>query len=335
MSGILRTVRRLSVVALAGAALAACSSSGPAPAPSAALFEGAVTIPGRTLSAAEEDQLLVQRALRRIDPCAFVDLETVAAAIPATVGYGEDLTAGGCVYYGSTSLGVELTTAAGTSAARTFQAHGVTVSDGSRGTECAYTIDLGLAALPGAPTGPAAAHLLDRTELRVSTSGGLPCATTGQLADQAALTVSRGLPIRRGAAVDPLADRDPCAVLAKLPGTARLSLPTAPEAAADPHGCGITAPDVRVSLVGTDGPLWDGGHPANGSPEVVDGVTVDFTADCDVTVRTGPPVQRVPVRPGATDALLPQYPAVVVTGKSCADNKHVAAVAAQLFGTPH
>lgn len=324
-----RAIRTLlAALVLLAPAVSGCSQPSN---PDASLFAGPVTIPGRTVSPTVAEYLSIQRALRRIDPCGFIDLATVASLVPSTVGYYESTLPDGCEYSGS-RIRIELDQIADTPGDGDYNVNGVAVDARSVGPECFYFVHLGLAELPGAPTSPAAIRLLDSMELLVSSDGDGSCDQLEQVANTVALTRSHGMPTRHGAGTNPLAALDPCLLLTALPATTGLSVPVSQNNTMNPHGCGFTRPDAAVSLVLTNGPFWGNNEqPAPGSPIDMDGYTVNVSIDCEITVQTGPPIQNVLAHPGRTGHFAPDRPAILVVGTSCPDNKRIAAAAAKMF----
>jgi hypothetical protein len=185
----------------------------------AAFFHGAVPTYGQRVSSYDRIRLAYLRALRRIDVCGLTDQDALArvgeissvGTLFALDQCDVNVKVPGEVAPRYVSATVELAQPRGP---EVLNAEGLPVREAYAGA-CEFLVPLDLGALPGASPlfGP------EQPQLRVEMVAESDCGVVRRVTAVLAARVTRPpLPVRDGAAVytTPLAERDPCEVLATL-----------------------------------------------------------------------------------------------------------------------
>ncbi|WP_078282863.1 hypothetical protein [Mycobacteroides franklinii] len=304
------------------------------------VFAGPLDDYGQTLSADDHDRALVNRAVRRIDPCGFIDLQKLGGQVPNVKFFTYRYTYDHCILASNSSssprnspVSLSFTTNISPLPPEGFDVNGIRVSENTHSASCNYYMSLGLDQLAGAPSTPSVRGIAANLVLLINTDRAADptCAAAKSVATVAAQVRSQGLPNRATESTPhiPLADRDPCSLRSKIPGYSnyRVSLP--PNA----HGCTFisdTQPDDTIGVIFVPVTLSDSRF--QGKTEEIDGVTIhtgDGMDSCVARVAIDDPYQPsyLPsVQPDSADL---QSAAVEVHGKDCDANKRVAAAVAK------
>ncbi|CAN5463418.1 hypothetical protein BH09ACT7_BH09ACT7_31900 [soil metagenome] len=182
-------------------------------------FAGGVPVYGQTVSKNDESALAYLRAMRRIDVCGFADRQSLAkigeiSSLGTLYAFNEcDVEIKMPGDPTSKFVSVELVLGR-TEGPPAFRVGGTPIYE-TADESCEYEMPLDLSHLPGATR----LRKPDQPYLRVGVIGAPDCALTKKLVGAIAERVSAGpLPPRDAAAVypTPLAERDPCEVLASL-----------------------------------------------------------------------------------------------------------------------
>jgi hypothetical protein len=182
-------------------------------------FDGPVPMYGQRVQPADTVRLAYLRALRRIDVCGLVAQDTLArigeirsmATLFALDECDVEVKMPSAAERRFIGATVELARADGPEVTR---ADGLPVREAYAGS-CEFLVPIDLAGLPGAAPLPGP----DQPQLRIDLIGEDDCDTAGRVASVVAAQLARApLPVRDGAAAytTPLAERDPCEVLAVL-----------------------------------------------------------------------------------------------------------------------
>lgn len=304
------------------------------------VFVGPLDDYGQRLSPEDHDRALVNRAVRRIDPCGFIDLQRVGSQIPDVKFFTYRYNFDHCVLASSNSssprnsaVSLSFTTNISPLPPEGFDVDGIRVSANTHSASCNYYMALGLDQLAGAPLTPSVRGITANLVLLISTDKAADptCAAAKSVATVAAQVRSQGLPNRQTESVPriPLADRDPCSLRSKVPGYSNYRVSVPPNA----HGCTFisdTRPDDTIGVIFVPVTLNDSRF--QGTTEEIDGVTVhigDGMESCTARVEIGDPYQPAylpSVQPDSADL---QSAAVEVRGKDCDANKRVAAAVAK------
>lgn len=304
------------------------------------VFAGLLDEYGQTLSPEDHDRALVNRAVRRIDPCGFIDLQKLGDQVPNAKFFTYRYTYDYCVLASSSSLSprnsavsLSFTTNISPLPPEGFDVNGIRVSENTHSASCNYYMSLGLDQLAGAPLTPSVRGITASLVLLVSTdkTADPTCVAAKSVATVAAQVRSQGLPNRATEPQPriPLADRDPCSLRSKIPGYSDYRVSVPPNA----HGCTFISdahPGDTVGVIFV--PVTLGDSRFKGKAEEIDGVTVhvgDGMDSCVARVAIGDPYQPAYLPSAEPDSADLQSAAVEVRGKDCAGNKRVAATVAK------
>ncbi|CPU40998.1 Uncharacterised protein [Mycobacteroides abscessus subsp. massiliense] len=304
------------------------------------VFAGPLDDYGQTLSPEDHDRALVNRAVRRIDPCGFIDLQKLGSQVPDIRFFTYRYNFDHCVLASSSSLSprnsavsLSFTTNISPLPLEGFDVDGIRVSENTHSASCNYYMSLGLDQLAGAPLTPSVRGITASLVLLISTDKAADptCAAAKSVATVAAQVRSQGLPNRATESTPgiPLADRDPCSLRSKIPGYSNYRVSVPPNA----HGCTFvndTRPDDTIGVIFVPVTLSDSRFQAK--TEEIDGVTVHMGDGLDSCVArvaiddSYQPAYLPSVQPDSADL---QSAATEVRGKNCDANKHVAAAVAK------
>lgn len=305
------------------------------------VFAGALETYGQSLTADDHDRQLLARAIRRIDPCGFVDSLQVSQQVSDLDFRTYRPSFDHCTLAQSSqvpeSKRSEITLSLVTSQQKLpdkgFEADGVRVSEYRRAVSCSFYVHLNLGSLPGAPITGSVRDLVENTVLLVNSerSGDPNCEQAKSIATTAAHIRSTRIPNRNTTSSlrVPLAERDPCALASNIDGYTRYQVQPVPE----PYGCVFTKDRntndyVRVSLV----PITINSPEFQATAEQVDGLTLHVGkgyGECVVRIAVGGTFQPLYSAgpPPKSDNL--QSGAVEVRGNTCDVNKRTAIAAAK------
>ncbi|WP_131822183.1 hypothetical protein [Mycobacteroides saopaulense] len=311
------------------------------------LFASPVNAYGQKLTQTERDQLAIAQAMRKVDPCGFIDPE-VAKDIPgAQYQYSQGFA--GCTLYAD--KGGDKTVPAVTISLRDRGNIGTThktslggmAVEESETTACMYRASLHLAAVPGAPKNPEVADMLDRY-FPLTVSGQPPneppgersnvvnCDQVKAVATGALRILDRGLPLRSadGPIPVPLLENDPCALYPELQGFSGYLVDGAAYFRCIFSGSGLKA-KAGLTFSPVARALFDSAQ----HKEDVDGVTVyiglDGPESCTAFAMAGNPLPPVKIGQSNRGDENTMVPTLEVRGGYCDVNKQVVAAGIKKF----
>ncbi len=312
--------------------------AGPRAADAGFFFAGDVPVYGQTVSANDKTVLAYLRAMRRVDICGLADQKSFArigeiSSMGTLYALDEcdiEVKTPGVAATRFVSVQLTLSRAKGAPA---FRAAGSPVYETAQDS-CEYQLPLDLSGLPGATP----LRKPDQPFVRFGSIGTPDCELVKKVAHAVAERLDTApLPARDGAAVypTPLAERDPCEVLAPLGA----EIDHWDVSRTRPYECefgiwrdGMT--DVLSTRVALEPKIVDIAT-AQKEHRVTGGTDVYLdTTFCSALAFVGPPMQR---RLGGGDfvdvANVVVRPAVVVDsgGQNCQAVVDIAAVAAKLY----
>lgn len=303
-------------------------------------------------------QLAVEAALRRIDPCGFVDADPLKAKIPHAISYGYTDGFDRCTlrlgaYDGdfvsdvSATIGFDLAPEQlSEPPVDSMEVNGITVSHvlgptSNRGW-CRYVFNLDASDAPGVASHDGAVDLMKRVRLVVVASLArdpgpgrpvYPCKEAIAIATGAAQIRSRHLPLRSDHGP---ARQDPCSVFPDLRGFTSYR-PGGIGIGEGLYSCAFSSgppadPTTRRTLL-TLRPVDARQHGDEFRSETQQGVALEMRGSaCEVVVRGDTQVVPIYFDPKAGNAAAVRLAGVEVTGASCEGNKAVAVAAGKRFG---